>query len=47
MRYEQDQCVNIGICYPDYVEAEGVPLKDYEVNNLGNLPYAMERAGIG
>ena len=39
MRYEQDQCVNIGICYPDYVEAEGVPCLDLE-----ELPGAYDLA---
>jgi hypothetical protein len=43
---EIDQCCDVGVVYPDYFEAQGVPLADYGIVNLGYLPYQVERARI-
>jgi peptide/nickel transport system substrate-binding protein len=37
----------VAICYPRFLEAQGVPLKDYVPSGLGNLPYGVEQVTIG
>jgi hypothetical protein len=44
---EIDLCCHIGVVYPDYFEAQGVPLSNYGVLNLGYLPYRVDEARIG
>ena len=43
---EIDQCCDVGVVYPNYFEAQGVPLSNYGVLNLGYLPYKVEDAQI-
>jgi peptide/nickel transport system substrate-binding protein len=45
-QFEIDQCVTVGVVYPSYFEAQGVPLASYGVMNLGHVPYRVEEAAI-
>lgn len=41
-----DNAYSLCTCYPAYIEANGVPLKDYTVSALGNVPLSVETASI-
>jgi peptide/nickel transport system substrate-binding protein len=43
---EIDSCCQVGVVYPDYYEAQGVPLSNYGILNLGYLPYRVDEAQI-
>jgi len=45
-QFQLDNLFETCICYPDYLEAEGVPLTGYRPAAIGGLPYTVENASI-